>query len=475
MIGRKRERVLLQQKRDSDEAEFIAVYGRRRVGKTFLIREFFEQDLRFELTGIHDVDTGTQLRNFAIALGRAIGSPIAPSAPASWQEAFQQLEGALEILPQREGGRRVLFFDELPWLDTHRSKFLGALGHFWNTWASRHPDVVLVVCGSAASWMIKKVLHDRGGLHNRVTCRIRLKPFTLAECEEFLRGRGIRLTRKQIVEITMVTGGIPHYLKEVGKGMSAAQVIDFLCFRPDGLLRDEFDRLYPSLFARPENHLSVVRALSNSPGGLTRNELAKKTQLPSGGGLSNVLNELEESGFVEASLKFGYDSKDKHYRLIDEYSLFYLRWIEPAKRKSISWENLQDTPRWRAWSGYAFESICRRHIPQIKTALGIAGLQTQQSTWTHRPKPGDGTGAQIDPIIDRRDDCIHLCEMKFANAKFTIDKRYAAQLRERREIFRIATKTRKSLFNTFITIHGVTQNPYALELVQSEVQLDALF
>lgn len=477
MIGRRKERQVLQQKLDSDEAEFIAIYGRRRVGKTHLIREFFKDELCFELTGIHDADTKTQLRNFSIALAHTARSTLRPATPDSWQEAFQQLESVLSSSfgKKRSKSHRVLFLDELPWLDTHRSGFMGALGHFWNTWASRHRDVILVVCGSAAAWMIKKLLHDRGGLHNRVTCRIRLEAFTLAECEEFLRSRSVRLTRKQIVEIVMATGGIPHYLKEVGKGESAAQIIQALSFQRDGLLRDEFDRLYPSLFAHAENHLVVVRALSKRNRGLTRNEIARETRLPSGGGLTKVLDELEESGFIEAALKFGFDAKDRHYRLIDEYSYFYLRWIEANKRKSLSWENLQDSPKWRAWSGYAFESICRRHIPQIKAALGIAGVQTQQSTWTHRPRTADGAGAQIDLLIDRRDDCINLCEMKFSNAEFTIDKSYARHLRERRETFRAVTKTKKSLFNTFITTHGVRENAYSSELVQSELTIDALF
>ena len=271
----------------------------------------------------------------------------------------------------------------------------------------------------------------------------------------------------------MTTGGIPHYLKEIAKDKSATQNINTLSFQPSALLRDEFDRLYPSLFAQADNHITVVRALSKSGRGLTRTEIAETTSLPSGGGLTKVLNELKESGFIAASPRFGYDTKDRHYRLIDEYSHFYLRWIEPNKRKTKSWENLQDTPKWHAWSGYAFESLCHRHIPQIKTALGIAAVHTEQSSWTHRAN--DTPGAQIDLVIDRRDDTINLCEIKFANAEFTIDKRYATHLRERRETFRTTTKTKKSRFNTFITTHGVKQNPYATELVQSQLTIDALF
>ena len=474
MVGRELEQEILARKVASGEAEFIAVYGRRRVGKTFLIREFFCDQLSFELTGIHEGSLADQLREFAKALGKAKGLRKVPEPPGSWQEAFWELEKFLEKKKPRKGKRRVIFLDELPWLDTHRSKFRGALGQFWNSWASKQEDIILVVCGSAAAWMIRKLLHDRGGLHNRVTCRIRLEPFSLRESEDFLRSRKVALSRKQVVEVMMVTGGIPHYLKEVRKGRSAAQVIDELCFRPEGLLRDEFERLYQSLFVQAENHIRVVRALSKVGRGLTRQEVAKEAGIALGGGLSKVLEELEESGFIEGAGMFGYEAKDRHYRLIDEFSHFYLRWIEPNKRKTISWENIGESAKWRAWSGYAFESLCRRHVPQMKAALGIAGVQTEQSTWRHVGKEKE-TGAQIDLLIDRRDDCIHLCEMKFANGEFVIDKRYAERMRERRETFRRVTGTRKSLFLTVVTTFGVKENPHSLELVQSELRMEDLF
>lgn len=474
MVGREFERHLFEKKKASGEAEFIAVYGRRRVGKTFLIREFFKDEICFELTGLHEGSMADQLREFAKALGKAKAGRSVAKAPASWQEAFWQLEEHLGQKKGKKKGRRVIFLDELPWLDTHRSKFRGALGQFWNTWASRQSDIILVVCGSAAAWMIRKLLHDRGGLHNRVTCRIRLNPFTLKEGEEFLRSRKVALSRKQVVEVMMVTGGIPHYLKEVERGKSAGQVIDALCFRPEGLLRDEFERLYHSLFVQADNHVRVVRSLSKVGRGLTRQELAKETGIALGGGLSKVLEELEESGFVEGSAMFGYATKDRHYRLIDEYSHFYLRWIEPNKRKSISWENIGETAKWKAWSGYAFESLCRRHVPQMKKALGIAGVQTEQSTWRQMGSEKE-SGAQVDLLIDRRDDCIHLCEMKFANGEFVIDKRYAERMRERRETFRRVSGTRKTLFLTMVTTFGVKENPYALELIQSQLVMDDLF
>ena len=474
MVGRELEREILERKRATGEAEFIAVYGRRRVGKTFLIREFFQDEICFELTGIHGGSLADQLREFAKALGKAKGERKIAQVPGSWQEAFWQLEEFVGGLKKKKGSRKVIFLDELPWLDTHRSKFRGGLGQFWNTWASQQSEVILVVCGSAAAWMIRKLLHDRGGLHNRVTCRIRLEPFTLREGEEFLRSRKVALSRKQVVEVMMVTGGIPHYLKEVRKGRSAGQVIDELCFRPEGLLRDEFERLYHSLYTQADNHIRVVRALSKVGRGLTRQEVAQETGMTLGGGLSKVLEELEESGFIEGSARFGYEAKDRHFRLIDEFSHFYLRWIEPNRRKTISWENIGESAKWRTWSGYAFESLCRRHVSQMKGALGIAGVQTEQSTWSHVGK-GKESGAQVDLLIDRRDDCIHLCEMKFAHGEFVIDKRYAERLRERKETFRRVTGTRKTLFLTLVTTFGVKENPHALELVQSELTLDDLF
>ena len=475
LVGRAREQAILRRAMESSEAELVAIYGRRRVGKTFLVRSFFSQDICFELVGVHDAPLREQLRNFATSLGTAMATPIPPAPPSDWQTAFQHLVTYLSSLPPR-CRKRVVFLDELPWLASRRSGFLRAFEHFWNGWAVRQSKLVVVVCGSAASWMIKRLLHARGGLHNRVTRRIRLEPFTLAEVSKYLASRRIELGPTPILELMMALGGIPHYLKEIARGESPAQSIDRVCFSQDGLLRDEFGRIFASLFEHAERHERLVRTLAASPHGLTRNELLRKTGLSSGGGTTTLLEELEESGFVTRSSQFGLGVKDAVFRLADEYSLFYLAWIERHRSRADNvWLSRRGTPRWRAWSGLAFEGICLRHIRELKRALGIEAVETIESAWHHRPSQQADRGAQVDLLIDRADGCINLCEMKFSQSPFTIDKRYAAELRRKRDTFRRVTGTRKTVLTTMVTTHGVRDNAYRAELVDASIEAPALF
>ena len=478
LTGRVPEMRKLAQALASDEAEFVAIYGRRRVGKTFLVREFFGNAIRFELTGMHGVTLADQLENFAAALGHAKGMSEKLRPPDSWREAFEQLERHIEALPPpAAGSKHVVFLDELPWLDTRRSKFCPALEHFWNSWASRRKDLLLVVCGSAASWMVRHLVEAKGGLHNRITRRIRVLPFALEETAAFLKSRGVELTPYQVVELYMAFGGVPHYLKMAEPGLSAFQIIDRVCFASQGELRDEFSRLYASLFDHPEEHLAIVKALGEKREGLTRNELLTATGLRSGGGTTRRLDELAESGFILASIPFGRKEKDAQYRLSDEFSLFHCTWIAPLGKRMPEngyWIKQRQSPRWRAWSGYAFEGICLKHARQIKAALGISGVQTTEAPWRHHPATGE-SGAQIDLLIDRADDTINLCEMKFSEGAFTIDKRYADIMRHKRDTFRRVTGTRKNLFFTMVTTYGVADNPCAKELVASRVEVEALF
>lgn len=476
LVGRQKEREILGRVRDSGEPEFVAIYGRRRIGKTFLIREFFGEELCFEVTGIHGASTATQLRSFGHELTLMLEAPMEIETPASWQEAFRILETGLTAVLAKRKGRVVVFFDEMPWLDTHRSGFLKALGHFWSTWGSRQKQLVLVAGGSAARWMIRKVLRDRGDLRDQVTRQLRLEPFSLAECEQYFRQRGVGLTRPQICEIVMVTGGLPHYLKEVEEGKSAAQCIESLCFSDVGVLRDEFEEVFPSHFARPANHRAVVKALAGAGNGLTRNDLVEITGVVSGGGLTSVLKELEEAGFVGTTLPFGKKSNDQFYRLEDAFSLFSLRWMGKGGKKRVSWDQVVDRPTWRAWARYAFGSVCRQHVQQMKAALGIAAVDTEESAWSYNP-PASAVmpEAQIDLLIDRRDDCINLCTHKFAGGPFAIDRKEAERLRRTQEVFRQVSGSRKALRLTLVTPHGVHSNAYAKELVQSEVVLDDLF
>ena len=474
LIGRNAEQRTLRTASESPESELIAVYGRRRVGKTFLVRGFFGHEICFELVGVHNAPLREQLVNFSDALQEAMGSPLPPAPPAGWQEAFQQLVVFLRSLP-RQPRKRVVFLDELPWLASRRSGFLRAFEHFWNSWAVKQGDLVVVVCGSAASWMIRKLLHARGGLHNRATRRIRLEPFTLAESAEHLASRRVALGPYSTLELYLALGGIPHYLKEIERGESASQNIDRICFARDGLLRDEFGKLYASLFEHSERHQKVVRTLAARPHGMSRNDLIRALGLSSGGGTTSLFEELEESGFIMRTARFGLDVKDAVYRVCDEYSLFFLKWIERHHgRGENKWLTRRSSPSWRAWSGYAFEGVCLKHARELKRALGIEAVRTVESAWSHRSQQSE-SGAQIDMLIDRADGCINLCEMKFSEGELTIDKRYADNLRNKRDTFRRVAGTRKTVLLTMVTTHGVRPNRYREELVDCSVEAGSLF
>jgi AAA+ ATPase superfamily predicted ATPase len=469
IIGRKKELSVLEKVKTSDKSEFVAVYGRRRVGKTFLVREAFQQDFAFYVTGVANISMHQQLSNFHRALHKYHpGTSTIP--PSNWFAAFEQLE---EVLSKCKNPKKVVFLDELPWLDTAQSGFIQALDYFWNSFASARKDIILIVCGSAASWMINTLIHNKGGLHNRVTYRLRLEPFSLGECEAFFHHRSGVFSRYQLIQLYMVMGGIPFYLDHVDVGMSAGQNINRLCFQPDGILAEEFSDLYTSLFNKAEKHLTIIEALSKKAKGLTRIEIIELAKLSNAGSTTRILKELEESGFIRKYSSFGKKEKNSLYQLSDFYSLFYIKFIRGNHTlNEHNWINGLESPQQRAWSGYAFEQVCLAHLIQVKQALGISGIQTDSCAWTNT---GKGDKRQIDLVIDRKDEVINLCEMKFSIKPFTIDKKYHTALRDKIETFRTATRTTKSLFLTTITTFGVTRNEYSNSLVQNSLKMDDLF
>ncbi len=448
------------------------------MGKTFLIREFFKgRGLYFGLTGVKNAKTRKQLKNFEAEFARVFPSKVVKS-PKNWFDAFAQLREAIEETKGK--GRIILFFDELPWLATPRSGFLEDLDHLWNRYLSADSRVIVIVCGSAASWMIRKVVRSKGGLHGRLTAEMRLLPFDLQETEEFLNSQEILLTRKAIVDIYMAIGGVPKYLSYIQRGQSALQIVSQLCF--NGPLEDEFEELYSSLFENHHRHVSIVKALAERPGGMTKSDLAKATDLSAGGGMNLVLEELEQSGFILTIRNFGAQKKETRFRLVDEYSLFYLKWGVQAKEANLRtrddkfWVGVFNSPAGQIWAGYAFEMLCLKHLPNIKEALGISGVLTSASGWVYKPpKRSQEKGAQIDLLIDRADNCINLCEMKYCNEEFTINKACDKELREKKSLFITHTDTKKSVFITLVSPYGVKKNSGYFETADVTLTLDDLF
>lgn len=470
LIARDKEQAILLEALDSNRAEMVAITGRRRVGKTFLIRSVYNKKIDLEFTGVQNAPRLEQIDNFHFLLQQFSDKDL--EIPKNWLAAFHQLITVLEV-KKTPDKKLILFFDELPWLATKKSGFLRAFGFFWNNWASKN-NIVVVICGSAASWIIEKIIRDKGGLHNRITRRVTVKPFNLAQTDIYLKSQNVRLNHYQTVLIYMVMGGIPHYLKEIKSGKSAIQNIEDICFLDDGLLTDEFINLYPALFEDSDNHIAIIRALSTKWKGLTRSEINKTTKISNGGGLTKVLNELKHSGFISAYYPFGKRKKDMLYRLTDEYSLFYINFIEKQKLNIEGlWQALSQTQKFKSWTGYAFESLCLKHISSIKEALRIGGVYAEPSSFTFK---GNDTyeGTQIDLLIDRNDQVINLCEIKFYSKEFTITKAYAKQLRNKRGIFEEVSQTKKHIFLTMITTFGLKENEYSLE-IDNSLTMDVLF
>ena len=472
LIGRKEEQIILQEALLSDRAEMVAVFGRRRVGKTYLIKHTYQEHIAFELTGLQSLNNAEQLQNFSNQLGIFSQSPLPVKTPTNWLNAFFILASFLDQQPMDK--KRVVFLDEVPWLAGNKAAFITGLGWFWNSWAETR-NIVVVICGSAASWMIQKIVNDRGGLHNRITKRVFLYPFTLSETETYLQSHQIFYNRYQILQIYMAMGGIPHYLNEIKAGKSATQNINDICFSKNGFLRDEFSRLYASLFSNSSNHIAAVIALSKSRQGLTRPAVIKNAQLSEGGNTSKTLEELEQSGFITSYYPFDKRKKDMLYRLTDEYSLFYLRFIEHNKDSGDeTWNQLSQTQAAKIWWGYAYENTCLKHLPNIKKALGITGVYTQSSTFFQKGNEEE-KGAQIDLILDRNDQIINLFEIKFYNTEFTLSETEANSLRNQMWTFKEKTKTKKHLMIVILTTFGMTHNKYSLGLVENILTMDALF
>ncbi len=472
-FGRETEKKLLEKLYNSDQAEFLAVYGRRRVGKTYLISQFFQNNgIYFEMTGSRKSSLKEQLLNFTREFTSLFTEEKIESPLKNWGDAFHLLKNAISKIPKSQ--KIILFFDELPWLASPRSGFLRALDYFWNRHISRMKNVKLIICGSAAAWMIQKVINDKGGLHNRLTAQIRLEPFTLGEVKKLLQARNVHLERKELITLYMAIGGIPKYLNYVSPGQSIAQILNSLCFHPQGFLFQEFPKLYNSLFDKPEKHLRIIRILAEKRYGLSQGELFEAAKLPVGGNSTLVLEELEECGFIMSFPEFGKKIKKRHWRLTDEYSLFYLSWIENMRSTILKggdpdyWMKQQKEQQWITWAGYTFENICLKHTAQIKQALGLAAVSTREAQWAD-------SGAQIDLVIERADQCINLCEIKFANAPYTLTKQVSEKLLKKRNVFQQKTNTRKTLFTTIISPYGVTENAHYLASVQQQLTMDALF
>ena len=469
LVGRERECNELRRVMESDRSEFVIVYGRRRVGKTFLIDQYYQGKYDFTFVGGHNLTRQRQLTNFARAMKKHSG--VKPDKFTDWFDAFDALEEYLES--QDENRKKVVFIDEMPWIDTQKSDFVSALENFWNGWAARRSDIVFIASGSATSWMVDNLIENQGGLHARITSSIYIRPFTLQETEEYLHRRYCKWDRYQILQCYMVFGGIPFYLSLINPRDSLVQNVDRLFFSHNGIMRSEFDELYNALFCNAELYINVVKTLANHQDGMSRSEIIEAVGV-TGGTLSRVLTNLERCDFISKSHNFGNKTRDANYRLTDFYTLFYYKFIaQDTSGDELWWSHNYESRSVSTWQGLTFEIVCLVHTDAIKKAIGISGIATEVSSWR---KTGNDKqkGGQIDLVIKRADRIIHLCEIKFCKSEYHITESYELQLRERMELFRMATKTRFSLVNTFVTTYGVSDGKHH-SIVHSEVTMEQLF
>lgn len=471
LIGRGSEIKELQNAMQSKRSELIVLYGRRRVGKTFLVRSFFNDKYTFHFVGAHRKNNKTQLSHFREALLCYSGKTRIPELH-NWHEAFLLLENYLE---KSKDKRKVLFFDEMPWIDTQKSDFVSELEYFWANWVQNRDDVVFIACGSATSWMKERLEDNQGGLHNRITHRIYLRPFYLSECKDYLQNNGFDWDNYQIMQLYMILGGIPYYLSLLQKNSSLAENIDGLFFQRGSALNDEFKELYNSLFKRADRYINIVRFLSTKRVGFTKQEISAGTGY-SGGGLTKMLDNLERCDFVLSYSQYGNKTKQTLYRLCDFYTLFYFRYIKDNRSHDEQyWQHHFQDRNVAAWEGYSFEELCFRHLPQIKQSLGISGIATESSSWRFVPRQGDERkGTQVDLVISRIDKLIHLCEMKFSETQYTITKDYAEKLTQRKQLFMEVNKITRGVVHTFVTPYGLKAGNNT-SLIHSSVTANDLF
>lgn len=482
VIGRDPEKQILDTIYSSREAELVAVYGRRRVGKTYLVKHHFQAKkcVYFHITGIKKGAIKVQLERYTKVLGDVFYSGASIKTPDTWMNAFEELTNAIARLPKSR--KVVLFFDELPWLANRKSGVLQAIEYFWNRYWVDDKRLKLILCGSSSSWMIDKIIKNRGGLHNRVTRKIKLMPLTLEESKVFIESQGMQLSQPQLLKLYMAIGGIPYYLKQLSKNHSIDQNINQLFFNSDGLFFNEFDEVFFSLFDEADAYKELVKIIAKSTSGILRNDLEKQNKLTGKGGyLSKRLDDLEAAGFITGYIPFEHKRRGTYYRISDEYCHFYLKWIEPVKAQlkqesnTHYWFSIANSPSYYAWTGYAFENICYKHIAQIRKALNIPS-SALSSPWRYSPRAkSKESGAQVDLLFSRPDNSTTLCEIKYTDHQFVIDKQYAENLKNKRSVFIKVTRTRGQVFMAMISAGGVKKNKYSDELLSGIVTLDDLF
>lgn len=476
IIGREKEKKELEKLYNSRYPEFVAVYGRRRVGKTFLISEYFNNSFSFSHSGLSPIEMNdTPNSKLQMQLNSFYNSLVKyglkkTKTPQNWLDAFLLLE---ELLESKKEDRLLVFLGEIQWFDTPKSYFTTALESFWNGWASKK-NIMLIVCGSSTSWIMNKLINNHGGLYDRITYQIELSPFTLKECKDYLNSMNIRMSNYDIVQSYMAVGGIPYYLHYFDEELSFPKNIDNLFFDKKAKLKDEYDRMFSSVFSNPEQMKRLVKCLFTKKVGLTRKELLDKLNIQSSGQITEQLEALISSDIIIKYYSFGESKREQLYKIVDPFCLFYLNFVDNNKNNSVSYfESIYNSSKANSWKGVAFENVCFNHIDQIKDALKISGVSSYETLWAKKGNEEE-IGTQIDLILDRADNVIDLCEVKFYNDLYSLNKDDYLKIERRKNIISSMVPKRKIIHSILITSYGLKKNEYSNAFVKT-ITIDDLF
>ena len=463
IVGRKAEITDLDNYSKSSKAEFIAVYGRRRIGKTYLIRQYFNNRFTFEVSGAIDGTPQEQMLLFVAAM-RKIG--YEGGIPGNWIEAFEELKNLLEPIVTQTKKRAVIFFDELPCFETQKSGFLRAFSNFWNSWANWHDNIMLIICGSATSWMADNIINSKAGLYNRLTHQIHLREFTLGETKEFFNAQGFGYSDLMVLQIYMAFGGVPYYLGYFRKGESFAQAVDRLFFN-SGVLQNEFNQMFAALFRQPLPYIQVMKFLSEKKSGKSRKEIVEGIEKLDNGHLSKILNDLETCDFIRKYYTTGRNGNLKtsscYYQLTDFYTIFYFTFKEKATAGRDYFQRNIGKPVINTWLGLAFERVVTAHFQQLKTAIGIAGIYSECYSWRSK---SSGNKVQIDLLINRADKVVNVCEIKYSASEYALTKEEYLKIQNRISAFQSETKTKSAVWPILITVFGTISGEYANAIQQ---------
>lgn len=385
-------------------SSLVTCRGRRRIGKSTLIEVFAQRaDARFiKIEGLKPrpkLSNADELANFAVQLAAQTGCETTP--PANWLNAFIRLGREID-----DSQRTVVLLDEVSWMAYYDNMFSGTLKIAWDNYFKKHPRLVLVVCGSVSTWIRDNIIED-GSFYGRRSLDIIVPELPLSECVKFWGKTASRIDRREIIDVLSVTGGVPRYLEEIEPGASAVENLNRLCFLPKSLLREDFDEMFSDVIIRqPMFTATIMRSLVDGAHSVT--EIAKSLGLEKGGRISEALSQLEEAGIVASDSgknpESGKDARMVKYRLRDNYSRFYLRYIEPEKtaidKGTFALGSLDSLDGWDSVMGLAFENLVVNNVRDLMVPLGLGTAHVTSAAPYSRVGSRNGKrGVQADLLV----------------------------------------------------------------------------